>query len=130
MSDAPEQFYLVYKRGRGFYKPNSQGYTSQPFLAGRFKLEEARQITHPNGLNGPRDGMRFFPEARYKNDEIVATVHAQIAQARREGREAGLREAVSALQSRLNDREFCDTGADELYSIGALIFALIDKEPR
>lgn len=56
--------YLIRKRG-AWYRPNSQGYTTTISHAGRYSLEEAIAITHPNGPDGPRDGMSYqlAPEA-------------------------------------------------------------------
>lgn len=50
--------YLIRKRGH-WYRPNSAGYTSSIHEAGRYTLAEAEEITHPNGHDGPRDGMSY-----------------------------------------------------------------------
>ncbi|MBH0112689.1 hypothetical protein I5E68_06960 [Novosphingobium sp. YJ-S2-02] len=55
-----EAKYLI-RKGAYFYRPNSQGYTARTDDAGRYTLEEARSITHPNGPDGPRDGMSYLP---------------------------------------------------------------------
>jgi len=55
-----DQMYLICKHG-GYYRPNAQGYTSDPAQAGRYTLEEAISHSHPNGPNGPRDGMTYIP---------------------------------------------------------------------
>lgn len=55
MSD--KQF-LILKRGL-YYRPNSQGYTTNVVEAGLYSFEDAWDITHPNGGDGPRDGMDF-----------------------------------------------------------------------
>ena len=49
--------WLICKAGRGWYRPNAQGYT--PFVreAGRYTLDEATRHAHPNGPDGPRDGI-------------------------------------------------------------------------
>jgi len=51
-------WYLICKRGV-FYRPDCQGYTSHKSQAGLFSLAEAIRTTHPNGLDGPRDGMTY-----------------------------------------------------------------------
>lgn len=56
----PEPMYLICKHG-GYYRPNCQGYTSSVHDAGRYTLAEAISETHPNGPNGPRDGMTYIP---------------------------------------------------------------------
>lgn len=58
--------YLI-RKGGYFYRPNSQGYTSSAVEAGRYTLEQATRLTHPNGPDGPRDGLTYhhrseFPE--------------------------------------------------------------------
>ena len=58
MSDLVERCYLINKRGL-WYRPNSQGYTSTAIEAGRYTKEEVESITHPNGIDGPRDGMFY-----------------------------------------------------------------------
>jgi len=60
MRGAGEGEYLIVKRGM-YYRPNSQGYTSSAAEAGRYTLAQAVFITHPNGPDGPRDGMSYVP---------------------------------------------------------------------
>lgn len=55
-----DQMFLIRKRGL-YYRPNSQGYTSNTAEAGRYTKQEAERITHPNGKTGPRDGMDYIP---------------------------------------------------------------------
>ena len=57
MYDVPETGWLIYKGGRGWYRPNSQGYTGDPAEAGRYTRAYALSYSHPNGMDGPRDGM-------------------------------------------------------------------------
>ena len=59
---AGDDKYLILKRGM-YYRPNAQGYTSNPGEAGRYTLAQAVFHTHPNGPDGPRDGMSFVPLA-------------------------------------------------------------------
>jgi len=56
MDDEPR--YLI-RKGGAYYRKNSQGYTHHRQAAGRYRLDEAISITHPNGPNGPRDGMDY-----------------------------------------------------------------------
>ena len=60
-----EAVYLIQKRGF-YYRPDSSGYTSHADQAGRYTLEEAESITHPNGPDGPRDEMRFLHVSQVK----------------------------------------------------------------
>lgn len=51
-----------YVRKNGYYcRPNAQGYTVVEAEAGRFTLDEAIRYSHPNGPDGPRDGIRYEP---------------------------------------------------------------------
>ena len=52
--------YLIRKSG-AYYRPNSQGYTTNIAEAGRYTLADAEAITHPNGPDGPRDHMSYEP---------------------------------------------------------------------
>lgn len=63
----PEQMYLICKYG-GYYRPNCRGYTSSIDEAGRYTLAEAEKETHPNGADGPRDGMTYIPAPPVKAD--------------------------------------------------------------
>jgi hypothetical protein len=94
MTDAPER-YLIFKRGRGYYREGSKGYTDQPFLAGRYTEDEAKAITHPNGPDGPRDGMQYFAESRFSGDEVTQRANAMVA--------AALEEAVATVRGLLWD---------------------------
>jgi len=53
--------YLIRKYG-GYYRPNCQGYTRFKEEAGRYTLAMAISETHPNGPDGPRDGMTYIHE--------------------------------------------------------------------
>lgn len=63
--------YLIRKQGY-FYRPNSHGYTQEKHAAGRYTLADAEKITHPNGPDGPRDGMSFVHESEVPDDPQVA----------------------------------------------------------
>jgi hypothetical protein len=66
-----EARYLIRKHG-GYYRPNSQGYTGSAIQAGRYTLAEAESITHPNGPDGPRDGMTYIHEDDVKGADWTA----------------------------------------------------------
>jgi hypothetical protein len=59
-SEEADVKYLITKNGL-YYRPNAQGYTANVAEAGRFTLKEAERNSHPNGLDGPRDGIRYEP---------------------------------------------------------------------
>lgn len=61
----PDRKYLIRKQGC-YYRPNERGYTTSAIQAGRYTREDAEKITHPNGKDGPRDGMSFIHE-----DELI-----------------------------------------------------------
>lgn len=50
--------YLICKYGM-YYRANAQGYTGSVAEAGRYTLAEAIRHSHPNGPDGPRDGMSY-----------------------------------------------------------------------
>lgn len=55
--------WLIYKAGRGWYRPNAQGYTMNPAEAGRYSHADALSHSHPNGPDGPRDGLSIKHES-------------------------------------------------------------------
>ena len=63
--------YLIRKHG-AWYRPGSSGYTGSAIQAGRYTLSEAERITHPNGKDGPRDGMRYVHEDEVQCDDLKA----------------------------------------------------------
>lgn len=76
--------WLIHKSGRGWYRPDAQGYTNDTAYAGRYPYKEAVRHSHPNGLNGPRDGMSIKHESELPHpqtaDPIAALIEAQAAQ--------------------------------------------------
>ena len=73
--------YLICKYG-GYYRPNCQGYTNDFFAAGRYTLEEAERETHPNGPDGPRDGMAYIHQDKVRRELIDPAVIAALPEAR------------------------------------------------
>lgn len=59
------EVYLI-KKGGAYYRPNSEGYTTSALTAGRFTKDDAEKFSHPNGPNGPRDGMSF-----HHQDDVI-----------------------------------------------------------
>jgi len=57
-SEPDESQYLI-RKGGYYYRPNCQGYTTNIAEAGRYTLAEAIKESHPNGPDGPRDGMSY-----------------------------------------------------------------------
>lgn len=57
--------YLILKYGR-YYRPNAEGYTNVRSEAGLFTLDEAISHSHPNGPDGPRDGISYKPATHHK----------------------------------------------------------------
>ena len=113
MTDVPNDRYLIRKHGL-YYAPNSQGYTGIRDKAGRYTLTEAIARAHPNGKDGPRDGMDYIheseaPEFSPKCFEDLKVKH--LAEARDKlatdlaaalAREAALRDEVERLKSTNN----------------------------
>ncbi|WP_370309233.1 hypothetical protein [Sphingobium abikonense] len=81
---AGEGQYLI-RKGGYYYRPNAQGYTTDQAQAGRYSLEEAIRHSHPNGHDGPRDGMSYEPAPALSHPAPAEPV--------------GLREAVERLCS-------------------------------
>lgn len=84
-----EAKFLIQKSG-AYYRPNSRGYTNSAIQAGRYTLNEAISITHPNGPAGPRDNMRFFHE-----DDVVCEDWKAYRALKSQLTEAKAREAVA-----------------------------------
>jgi len=106
-STAPR--FLIRKHG-GYYKPNSQGYTSSAIKAGRYTLDEAESITHPNGPDGPRDGMTFVHEDDLQDDDWKA--YAALLAERDDARtntEDAVKRALEAAAAMLDG---CNRGLD------------------
>ncbi len=57
LADDDPKCWLISKAGRGWYRPDAQGYTAFVRDAGRYTLDEATRHSHPNGPDGPRDGI-------------------------------------------------------------------------
>lgn len=51
------QYHIL--KGGYYYRPDAQGYTANKSEAGLYSLEEAISYSHPNGPNGPRDGITY-----------------------------------------------------------------------
>lgn len=60
VSTEAEQMYLITKGG-AYYRHNAEGYTRNMAEAGRYTLTEAVLHSHPNGRDGPRDGIDYEP---------------------------------------------------------------------
>ncbi len=71
-----EAVYLITKYG-GYYRPNCQGYTSSPLEAGRYTLQEAIRYSHPNGPDGPRDGIRYVHQDDLKGGTVKSGSRTQ-----------------------------------------------------
>jgi len=69
--EAVERVYLIRKHG-AWYRKDSAGYTGSAIQAGRYTLAEAESITHPNGKDGPRDGMIYVHEDAVRCDDLAA----------------------------------------------------------
>jgi len=64
----PVEAWLIHKAGRGWYRPDAQGYTGNPAKAGRYSYEDAYRHSRPNGETGPRDGITIK-----RASEVLAT---------------------------------------------------------
>ena len=110
--------YLIHKAGRGWYRPNAQGYTNYRYEAGRFTREQAESYTHPNGPNGPRDGLTYEPVtilAARTPDPALAAAQAEVARLQRQ---------VSLLRRKLSE-----LGATEIVDVDAHLATLESPKP-
>ena len=98
MSGAPRSDRYLIRKGAYWYRPNACGYTDVKHEAGRYTHKEAERYTHPNGPNGPRDGMSFAHEDDAPVDRVTALRDAAWQAGWAAGREAALT-AVRAEQS-------------------------------
>ena len=108
--------YLI-RKGGYWYRPNARGYTASALDAGRYSLEDAIRLTHPNGKNGPRDGLTYVhddtlpksalttnPALIAENERLKALAKANNDLARHDG--AGRRKLQTA-NARLMDLLEC-----------------------
>lgn len=128
--EAPERGWLIHKSGRGWYRPDAKGYTMNQDEAGRYSHKDALAYSHPNGTDGPRDGLTIKHESELPPSP--ADLHQQaLDAAREEGRRAGLEEAAQAVD---DAGWYCippyeETGdlSEQIDHSLAAIRALIDK---
>ena len=114
--DLVKREYLIFKAGRGWYRPDSKGYTSFKFDAGRYSEDEAKRITNPNGLGGPRDGMRYKHESEvhdYPSDRIEE-LEAKLADAQWLLCDAAVQLREGLIKTRRNRADLIDTFLAEL----------------
>ena len=106
-ADLPKEpsVYLIRKRG-AWYGPNGCGYTGSAIQAGRYTLAEAEMYTHPNGKDGPRDGMTYTHEDELLDEDWKAFADLR---ARIEGLERELAEAKTLIARNM----FFDFGSAE-----------------
>lgn len=75
--------YLICKGG-AYYRPNAQGYTRNRSEAGRYTLEEAISYSHPNGPDGPRDGITYeldtaTPSPGFGGGDLREAIHKALS---------------------------------------------------
>lgn len=92
MSDLIEQTgWLIHKSSRGWYRPNAEGYTNTPSDAGRYTYGEALRHCHPNGPDGPRDGLSMAHESEVDGAMVnleydrIAALEAEVERLRKAG---------------------------------------------
>ena len=97
-----EQMYLICKYG-GYYRANCRGYTSSPAEDGRYTMADAERETHPNGPDGPRDGMSYIPAPEPTPDPRDAVIARLV-----EALEDIARQKTSGQIERTGETEFSD----------------------
>jgi hypothetical protein len=101
--------WLIHKQGRGWYRPNAQGYTAHPHEAGRYSYADAMAYSHPNGLDGPRDGITIKHESDLPQpkpdlrDEEIRTLRAALDAA--EARLSECQKVVAEYYAKINAAE-------------------------
>ena len=79
-----EHGYLIFKSGGGYYCEGAKGYTLNADEAGRFSRLDAVSYSHPNGPNGPRDGITFKHESEVlSGSSCEKTIRIQSLEAER-----------------------------------------------
>lgn len=80
-----EPKFLIRKQG-AYYRPDSCGYTLSAIKAGRYTEADAINISHPNGPDGPRDGMTYIHEGDVTDEDWVAyaALRAELDEAKAE----------------------------------------------
>jgi len=92
----PMDGYLI-RKGAYWYRPNAEGYTTNPAEAGRYSLVEADLYTHPNGKNGQRVGLSFVHEADVPGAVPRAADEAEALRARVAELSASVSEMIAAM---------------------------------
>ena len=111
-----ETGYLIHKAGRGWYRPEAAGYTLSADEAGRFDHAEAVSHSHPNGPDGPRDGLTYCHHREVQagsNCEDALRIHELTAErdALRRGQEE-LSQALADAKAKIETLEAQVRGAD------------------
>lgn len=108
--------YLI-RKGGAFYRPNAEGYTRNPSEAGRYTLDEAISHSHPNGPDGPRDGITYAHESEVAGsqpDRVVDVLRTALESAPIPGRG----EEMTAFRDR-QDKWLRETYAPALSTLDA-----------
>lgn len=84
--------WLIHKQGRGWYRPDAKGYTMSADEAGRYTHKDAMAYSHPNGIDGPRDGLTIKHESELppSRADYIEALDAQLAKAKALARDAYL----------------------------------------
>ena len=114
-----EAKFLIKKQGY-WYRPDECGYTSSAIQAGRYTYDDAVKITHPNGPDGPRDGMSFISEDIVPCEDWQAfrALTAKLAQveAERDALASQLAEARAALDKTVEAGDIMALDASQFHS--------------
>lgn len=118
----PAHGWLIHKAGRGWYRAEAKGYTAHPSEAGRYSYSDALSYSHPNGMDGPRDGLTIKHESELPQlkpdpkDEEIRALRVQLnkAEARvEETRALALQEAVRMADCACDHRDAVLKAASE-----------------
>jgi hypothetical protein len=71
----PDEPQYLIRKGGAYYRPNAAGYTLCKAEAGRYTLADAVAYSHPNGPDGPRDGITYeLDDTPAQPDDVVERV--------------------------------------------------------
>jgi len=79
---APADAEYLIRKGGYYYRPNAKGYIISVQEAGRYTLAEAISYSHPNGPDGPRDGISYeLAPTKAAPADLVEAVKAAVKDA-------------------------------------------------
>ena len=85
---------FVVRKGGYFYRPKAEGYTQNIDEAGLFTELDAWRHSHPNGKDGPRDGLTYHHKSEFPSTTATLTAQVEALTAERDALWEALAEQV------------------------------------